>query len=328
MLMPMKNTLPAVLLFLLALSAFSAFPAYPFEGPLQVKNQYPIFIHAHQPYLEKASMENSLLFSLSHSSTYTVQNSEHWDINLDMEITEMNLRYKRIIKDYIELNIDLPVLIFGSGFMDGFLDWYHDAFGLSDYGRSARPLHNFLYEVKRDDTLVIRGRSGAGLGDIRLALKKPFLSTNGLRLSAAGSIELPTGNTRRGFSNGSLDAGIAILIDKRFFNFIMTHWNIGAVFPGDVRGYEIVELKNFIYGGTAIEAVFGKGLSVLVQLQGQSVIYPETDLLAVDREAYLFVVGGRYKIKNRNSFELSLAEDINTAGAPDFIVNVTYKIML
>jgi hypothetical protein len=104
----------------------------------------------------------------------------------------------------------------------------------------------------------------------------------------------------------------------------MTYANLGVAFPGDVRGYEKVYLNNFVYGGAGVEAYIGKGVSFLVQLQGQSQIYPETDLLAVDRDAYLLVIGGKYRT-GKKSFDLSLTEDINTSGAPDFILNLTYK---
>jgi hypothetical protein len=107
----------------------------------------------------------------------------------------------------------------------------------------------------------------------------------------------------------------------------MAYVNLGAVFPGDVRGHEKLNLKNFVYGGAGVEAVVREGLSLLVQLHGQSPIYPETDLLAIDRDAYLLVIGGRYKTGKR-SFDLSLTEDINAAGAPDFILNLTYKVNL
>jgi hypothetical protein len=324
-------------LLIVFLFVFSSSIGYPFsavadssggeEGPLQVKNQYPIFLHANQPYLEKASMENSLSVSLSHSSTYTVQSSSNWVINLDMEITEFNLRYKRIIRDFLEFDMDIPVLIFSRGFMDGFLESYHNTFGFSDYGRSNRPLNDFLYEIRRDGALVVKGRSGLGLGDIRLAVKKPLISSDGLTVSLKGDLELPVGSAKKGYGNGSVDAGISILLDKDISDFIMTYWNFGAVFLGDVKGYQKVDLKNFVYGGGTIEAALGKGFSLLAQIQGQSAIYPETDLLAVDRAAYLLAIGGRYN-KGKGSMELSLTEDINLAGAPDFIVNLTYKLKL
>jgi len=298
-----------------------------FEGPLQVNNLYPIFLHADQQYLDKAAFENSMSYSLSHSSTYTVQSSGRWDIDLDMEITELNFRYKKIIKDAVEFDVDLPVLIIGGGFMDGFLETYHDTFGLPDYGRSERPRNEFLYVVRKDGELIIDGKSGIGLGDIRLALKKPLITSDGFALSIKGDIELPTGNAKKGYGNGSLDAGLSLLIDKKISDSIITCVNFGAVFPGDVRANKELDLKNFYCGGLGIEADAGDGLSFLMQLQGESSIYPRTDLLAVDRDSFLLIIGGRYT-KAESNYDISLAEDINASGAPDFILNITYKVTL
>jgi hypothetical protein len=80
------------------------------------------------------------------------------------------------------------VLILGAGFMDGFLEEYHDTFGFSDYGRSERPKNEFLYEVKRDGALIIQGKSGVRLGDIRLALKKSLISSDDFGLSVKGDV--------------------------------------------------------------------------------------------------------------------------------------------
>lgn len=320
-------------LFCRALICSVIFIVYPlkaalsFEGPLQVNNLYPIFLHADQPYLEKAAVESSMSYSLSHSSTYTVASSDHWDINLDMEITELNFRYKRLIKNNIEFDLDIPVVIIGGGFMDGFLESYHSAFGFPDYGRSERPNNEFLYEVRRDGALIIEGKNGINLGDIRLALKKTLLASEGFALSVKGDVELPVGNAKKGYGNGSVDAGVSVLLDKKMTDRFMKYINLGAVFPGDVRGYEKVNLRNFVYGGLGIEAAVGEKLFAILQLQGQSSIYPETEVAAVDREASLLVIGGRYKMRKGN-FDLSLTEDLSTSGAPDFILNLTYKMSL
>jgi hypothetical protein len=72
----MKNgvsLVPAVMIFLLC-----SVPAFAFEGPLQVKNQFPIFLPINQPYLEQASAENSFSLSLSHSSVFVIEGSAHW----------------------------------------------------------------------------------------------------------------------------------------------------------------------------------------------------------------------------------------------------------
>jgi len=308
-------------------SASFSSKAFSFEGPLQINNLYPIFLHADQPYLEKADMENSISFSLSHSSTYTVEESPEWTISLDMEITELSFRYKRTIKNLFEFDLDIPVLIFSKGFMDGFLEGYHDTFNFPDYGRKDRPNNDFLYEVRRDGNLIIRGKTGTGLGDIRLAVKKPLMSADDYKLSIRGDIEVPVSSAKKGYSNGSVDAGISLLFDKSISDSTMTYWNLGAVFPGDVKGHENVDLKNFINGGLAVETGLMENLSLLVQLHGQSDIYPDTGISAVDGNAFFIAFGGRYYSGNKN-YELSLTEDLNTTGAPDFIINFSYKHLL
>lgn len=266
-------------------------------------------------------------YSLSHSSTYTVQSSGSWIINLDMEITELNFRYKRIFDDFIEIGLDIPMLYISGGFMDGFLESYHDAFGFNDYGRSTRPHNDFLYTVRKDGNLIVQGKSGFGLGDIRLAIKKPLITSDSLNLSIKGNIEFPVGDAKKGFSNGSLDTGLSILLDKSIGNNITTYWNFGAVFPGDVKGHQTLDVEDFMFGGASVEAHINGKLSLLAQVMGQTPIYPRTDLTAVDNDAWMIAFGGRYHV-GKGSIELSLTEDLNTSGAPDFILNLTYKIVL
>jgi len=71
--------------FLLFITVFPN--SYAFDGPLQVKNQFPLFLSVNTPYLETASLQNSFTASLSHSSIYLVEHSSEWDMGLDMEMT-------------------------------------------------------------------------------------------------------------------------------------------------------------------------------------------------------------------------------------------------
>lgn len=302
------------------------FPVCAFEGPLQVKNELPIFLHADMPYLESAETEDGLSLSLSHSSTYIVQESRRWLINLDMEITDLNIRYKKTIKGF-EIDVDVPLLILSDGFMDGFLNAYHSAFGFGDYGRPNRPLNSLLYEIRRDGVEIVEGREGIGIGDIRTGLKKRLYSSNDLNIGIRGGVEIPTGNANKGFGNGSIDADISLLIDKAISEQVMTYINIGAVYTGDLIASERLRLKDFIYGGIALEAMLKRKVGFIVQFEGHPSIYPETELSAVDNCACLLTFGGRYYLE-RDVIDLSLTEDISLGSAPDFILNITYKMRI
>lgn len=246
-------------------------------------------------------------------------------INLDMEITELNIRYKKDIKGFFEFDVDIPLFILSNGFMDGFLNAYHSTFGFDDYGRPNRPLNSFLYEIRRDGVRVIKGEKGIGLGDIRFGFKRTLFSGERLNMSIRGGVELPTGDADRGFGNGSIDGDIALLVDKALTERFMTYWNIGTVFTGDLVASERLDLRDFLYAGLSVEAMLRRDLSFIVQFEGHRSIYPETGLKAVDTCAYILAFGARYYLKDK-AIEFSLTEDISKGAAPDFILNITYKM--
>src|SRR5512135_3679279 len=106
-----KNIFLVFVVFLFFSSSSSAF-----EGPLQVKNQFPLFLHLDAPVLESAVMENSFSAALSHSSVFLTRDSSNWSVNLDMEITELALRFRKVIPGLFEIGVEVPVLSFESGF--------------------------------------------------------------------------------------------------------------------------------------------------------------------------------------------------------------------
>jgi hypothetical protein len=303
---------------------YSPSRAFTFEGPLHVKNQLPLFMYVNAPYLETARIENSFSASFSHSSVYIVKESTEWYVGLDMEVTELNLRLKKIVNDFLEVGVDVPIASFSSGFMDGFINSFHEAFGFRDYGRSSRPDNVFLYDVKRDGAPVVDGRGcRITIGDIRLSLKKPILIGDPA-ISIKGDLEFPTGDAKDGYGNGSIDAGIAMLFDKKLSEKVKTYLNIGAVFPGDLKGHKTIELREYVYGGAGVEAYLWKNLGLLGQIFVQGSPYPKTDIAAIDRTAVLVSLGGRY-LFGKNSLEISLTEDPSTSGAPDFTLNLSFK---
>jgi Protein of unknown function (DUF3187) len=312
-----------IVLYFFILSFFSS-EAYAFEGPLLIKNQFPLFITVNAPYLETASIENSFFASLSHSSIYLVEDSSKWSIGFDMEITELTIGFRKNIKDFFELGVDLPLLSFNSGFMDNFIDSVHETFDLRDYGRSNRPTNEFLYEVRRKGIPIIKGESGRiGIGDVRVTFKKPILMGDPA-ISIKGALELPTGDAKKGYGSGSVDGGAAVLFDKKLSENFKAYCNLGVVFPGDLKGYETVKLRTFVYGATGIEAALWKDFSLLGQLFVQRSPLQKTAIPSIDRIAVLLSLGVRYHSGN-SSLELSLTEDPNTSGAPDFTLNFSFK---
>ncbi len=299
-------------------------PASAFDGPLRTKNQFPLFMHLDSPVFESAATVNALSSTLFYSTVFMNKQSLQWKAQLDMEIAELNLRYTRQISSLFEMGVEIPILALTSGFMDPFLSTYHSAFGFANYGRESRPSDSFLYEVQRGDKVIIRGKdNGIGLGDIKLSAKKILYEMDPL-ISIKAEVELPTGAALKGYGSGSLDGGFSLLIDKRLSENIMSYYNGGVIFPGKLRALETISLNTSVYGGMGLEAQISREFSLLGQVTVQTSSFPKTEIGNIDRTGVLFTLGGRY-VKGKENYEFSFTEDLNTAGAPDVTITISYK---
>ncbi|MBA4371443.1 MAG: hypothetical protein C0402_01130 [Thermodesulfovibrio sp.] len=315
--------LGAAALFFMAVLAAAA-PAYSFEGPLQVRSQFPLFMHADASGLESARTNDAVAVGFSYSSVYLNRQSVEWNVLLDLEMAVLDLQYRKVVAPGLELGIRVPVINFNGGFMDGFLDDFHKTFDLPDYSRSERPRNEFAYEVSKNGQRVIKGTSGgAGLGDVRLSVKKLLLSGDPA-VSISAGLELPTGDAHKGYGNGSLDADLAVMVDKQWGPRLMAYFNAGIIFPGDVRAEQRIELKEFFYAAGGLEYLLTSDLGLLAQATFQTSPYPKTGVGMIDRAGFLGVFGIRYT-KAKDSIELSMTEDLNTAGANDFTLHMAYK---
>jgi hypothetical protein len=298
---------------------------FSFEGPLQVRNQFPIFVALDPPYFESAAVRDSAAVSLTHSSVYVTQYSASWTINMDLELTELAIRLKKRIGDRTEIGLDVPFLRPTEGFLDRPLESLHDTLGTGDYGRHERPHNEFLYEVLYHGKPVILPEADkSGIGDVRLAAKRIVRDGSPL-VSILANVELPTGDAKTGYGNGSYDASLAVLVDIDLGKTYRGYGNTGAVFPGALKGYQTVPMRTYYYAGFGIEAAWWERFSAIVQTVVASSPYPDTGIRQVDWPGVLLVFGGRYSFGS-SSLEFSLTEDPDTAGAPDFILNVTYKM--
>lgn len=296
-----------------------------FDGPLQVRNQFPIFLPLAPPFLESSVVQDSVSVSLSHSSVYVTQSSSSWTINMDLELTELAVRLKKRIGDRTEIGLDVPFLRPTEGFLDRPLESLHDTLGTGDYGRHERPYNEFLYELERNGQPIIKAENDmSGIGDTRLTLKRKV--TDGFPLvSILANVELPIGDAKAGYGNGSYDASLAVLVDIDLGKKYRGYGNAGAVFPGALKGYETVPMRTYYYAGFGIEAAWWERFSLILQTLVATSPYPDTGIRQVDWPGVLLVVGGRYSFGS-SSLEFSLTEDPDTAGAPDFILNVTGKV--
>ncbi|MBF0536701.1 MAG: DUF3187 family protein [Nitrospirae bacterium] len=296
-----------------------------FDGPLPLKNQFPLSLYLLSPRYESPQVEDSLTLNLAYSSTYMVRQSKDYAIGIDLESAEFSLGFRKVVWDSVQLSVEVPVVTFASGFMDDAINKYHEMFGFEDYGRRNRPLNSFLFYFKENGKTLIEGKDGyIGLGDIRFGVKKAILTSDPL-ISVMLELELPTGSDpRAGIGNGSFDAGGSVMISKDLTNDLKAYAVAGVVFPGNYRGDELIKLRSYLYANTALQYELSRRLLLIGQLSIQGSAYPNTQIPQIDRTAVQFAIGARYRL-DKDAVELSFVEDPSTSGAPDFSFNLMYK---
>ena len=317
-----KRSIPFILLLIVFSPAL--LDGASLEGPFRVKNQFPLFLHLNTPVMEKAGQEDSLALSLHYSSVFMKKMSSDWLLDLDLELAEFNMAYKKNLPGRIELGLEVPLLGFSAGVLDQPLESYHSAFGFPDYGRSRYPKDEFHYRLVRKGKTIVEGESGKiGWGDLRLTGKKDF-SFGETLLAVKADLELPTGDPDTGFGNGSLDGGLAVIGERKLGQAFKLTGTLGLVLPGDLRARETVDLQPYYYFGGAAEWELWKNFEVLGQCLVQTSPFPETGISPIDQTGVILTLGGRYAF-GRNFLELSFTEDLNTTGAPDFTFQLGFK---
>lgn len=312
--------IPLILLWIFAPAAHG------FDGPLQVRNQFPLFLGMLPPSFESAGTGDSFTLGLHHSSTYLTETTELWGLGLDLEMTGLDMRFRKRAGSGGEIGIDVPVVRPSGGFFDSPLGAWHDLLGVGDYGRRERPDNAFLYRITYRGIPLIEGvNDRAGFGDVRMSYKRLVHSTETSTVSVMGTVELPAGDAETGYGNGSIDGALAVLADMQWGGAYRGYGNVGYVVPGDLRAKQTVPLRNFLYAGIGVEAAWAERMSVLAQVMAQQSPLPDTGTHHVDRPAVLVSFGGRYYGRS-GSLEVSVSEDASVAGAPDFIANMAWKM--
>ena len=297
-----------------------------FEGPLQVRNQFPLFMSLGRQYLEGALPEDSLSLSLSHSSVFLFQKAGVRSVDLDMEITELNVRIKQRVFSYMEIEVGVPFLTMGPGILDPLVDVYHQASGLPDAGRHLFDSYRFRYGFRYTEFEAIDARPGRlAHGDAVVGTKLLLWRIRNTRsLAIRWDLELPTGNPNIGYGNGKRDYGLRLIYEEVLSPNWKLYGNLGITDPGDMDGNKRLSTYRYVQGGLGLEWLVDDRHSLLVQGLYATSPYPHTRIPEIDRAGVLLSLGWRIR-RQGSHWEFSFSEDANTAAAPDFTLNLSYK---
>jgi hypothetical protein len=198
-----------------------------------------------------------------------------------------------------------------AGFMDGFLDWYHGALGITMSERARRPRDRFLYEIALPDGRTIeRSRSSLFLDDLRLGVG--FRPRPGFQTVV--SVTVPTSTGPVGYGRGvpslSLLNTVGALVSPR----VHYEGSLGLGFTpatGSLAGLE----REFFLAVTsgARFMVWGRN-SVFANLFYHSPYYHGTTLPSLDRRELSLDFGWVVQTRTGGEWRLGMTEDLEPGG--------------
>lgn len=187
-------------------------------GPFEVRDPYPLAQLRHAPWARSPRTLGHLQWEAAVRAVWA--NSYGFRSGravVDAETRTLNLSLRLGLFDRLEFGLLVPYEWRGGGILDGFIEGFHELFGLPEQNRDRRKRDRYLVAGSEPDGSASRlDHQGDGLGDLTLEARG-LLSRGGPLLPAAAltlRLRLPSARPGFQFADG-VDASLALDLSKR-----------------------------------------------------------------------------------------------------------------
>ena len=200
---------------------------------------------------------------------------------LDAELLRLRLRVARDLSPSAFVMADVAVQGSYAGFLDGFLDWYHNLLGITLEARELRPQNEFLY---RDGAAGPRGAHAATRATCSWATcaSRPGLR-RGPHFQAIATVTLPTSTGPTGYGRGVVAGGVIATVRAPLAKPLIYEGSLGLGYTpthGDLTAYQHT---TFVSVSSGMRWRFWGRQSLYANLFYHSPYYHDTTLPSLDR---------------------------------------------
>ncbi len=304
--------------------------------PFQTANQSPLIRIFGLPAIGAASVlpagriEGTL--SLDASNNFTLDSAAGERVMLDGETYRFALAARYGIAPGFEIGLTIPLLTNSGGFLDGFIEGFHDFFGFNQGKRKSYPEDRLLYEYTRaGDSKVLVNDGSTGIGDIRLSGAWRLYDDgreNPRQVALHGSIKFPTGNSHRLFGSGSTDFALWVTAgdDYRLPLGNLTLYAAGGgmvMTDGDVIRDQQRNLVGFGSLGVGWSPL--EWLAIKIQADGHTSFYNGSDLVQVNGGSVQLTTGGTIGFTRDTFLDVGVSEDVVLDASPDVVFHFALR---
>jgi hypothetical protein len=256
---------------------------------------------------------------LNWGSSAIAQSDRGEALIVDAETRELRVTLERGFADRWALQLQLPWRYTGGGNLDGFIDNWHEVFGLPDGARRDFPRDRLRIAYARDNAVRYdRQSSMEGIADVSAAVGYQWIFDADSAVAAWLTVKLPVGDADKLTGSGATDAALVVAGEQRFGNRWFAFGQLGLTYLGN--GDLLADRqRDVVWSGLAGAGVhLWRGLELKLQFDAHDAVFDSAvDFLG---DAAIFTVGGGYQFESGWKLDIGVSEDIVVDRSPDVVL--------
>jgi hypothetical protein len=250
-------------------------------------------------------------------STALVQERGNEALLVDAETREARVTLQGSFMDgAFGWQLQLPYRYTGGGTLDGFIDGWHDTFGLPDGARSALPRDQIgIAYTRAGERRLDIDSSASGFADIQVAIGYELPTST--PLMAWLTVKLPSGDADKLTGSGGTDVSLLLAGQHPISDRWSAFGQAAVTYLGD-GDLLIDQQRSLAWSGMAgVRFAAWHGLSLKGQIDAHTAAYDsDLDFLG---DAVVLTIGGDYQFQSGWRLDLGVSEDIAIEHSPDVV---------
>jgi hypothetical protein len=321
-------------LYLLILASVGSYAGVVYSAdvrPLYSFNQNPLIHIYGLPAMGEARVlaqdASDVALRLQISNNFTGAQSVSEYLILDGETHRLTMAWRQGLADGREWGFELPYLWTSGGFLDSYIERFHDSSNLPQGGRTSVPRNQVNYRYARHGVNLINVANPVnGPGDLRLLGAKQIETseTSGYTTALRASLKLPTGKESELLGSGSTDLALWL---SAATTRPLDQWNIygggGLLFMTEGNVLPLQQRNQVAFGTLGISRMFFPHLIFIGQLDAQTPFYDYTNFRQLNSYPVQGLVGARWELMPRKFLEFSISEDLVVDTSADVVFSLS-----
>ena len=289
--------------------------------PLDVPELTPFsqIYPAHRSFDSTEAWQIALQSDLANTQIYETKADE--SVALDLEYERRGVTFERGFGEDWAISVSVARGAYREGSTDGFIEDWHDTFGLPNGSRDKYPQDQIALQHTRGGQQAMNIRSSqSSLLDTQIQLSKNLSESQSISLW----VTAPTGDEKKWLGADGVNLGVAWSYTAAVGNKGSWFASLGAIRLADAPS-PLVQNNDFAASfGVGGAWVLNESVALKLQMYGHTAFY-DSDLGPLGDSVLVLVMGGTVRLSEEWLLDISVTEDLAVDASPDVGLHLALK---